>query len=191
MLAQGWVRIAEEGRAVQVPAQVRTSGTGPDLYGRYSAPLHTAEAGGVYAEGGAAYTVNGRVYQKRDSHAGLRAKEWGAGGGWELRGVECDGGAVYAVCWAPGSESILATGSRDGVVRVWDLRAPSAAVHAIKAHEGQVCATPNLRPGTRNPKPVCAWAQHLLYLMMLGSDPFLYASFDLHACTHGWFRIGV
>jgi ribosome biogenesis protein YTM1 len=46
-------------------------------------------------------------------------------------------GWISAVAWRPGSSYHVATGSHDGVVRVWDLRS-SVAVGTVEEHKDKV-----------------------------------------------------
>jgi WD40 repeat protein len=63
------------------------------------------------------------------------------GQGGELR-LAGHADAIRALCWAGGDRELLASGSLDGTVRVWDLAAarPGEAVAVLDRHTGPVTA---------------------------------------------------
>lgn len=119
---------AAQSRSLAAALDFQQGGHHTGLHEKYSAPLHKAEAGGVYSHGGHTYTINGRVYQGTG----------GKGNGQRLAALESDGGAVTAIAWSPDSEHVLAAGGRNGVVRMWDIRCPAAAVYSIQGHTDHI-----------------------------------------------------
>lgn len=57
--------------------------------------------------------------------------------------------SVYAVRWSPRQPNLLASGSADGTVRLWDARAPGESMATIPAHRGGVTALTFLPDGTQ------------------------------------------
>ena len=55
-----------------------------------------------------------------------------------LKAVNAHSDAVNALSWCPTSEYILATGSADKTVGIWDVRMLTAKVHALVGHQDAV-----------------------------------------------------
>lgn len=55
-----------------------------------------------------------------------------------LRAVNAHSDAVNALSWCPTSEYILATGSADKTIGIWDVRMLTAKVHALVGHQDAV-----------------------------------------------------